>query len=154
MGRYNYRLTSVRVEDAAGTSYTLEPTDGDFSAGAENDNNREKQAVRNRGAFDCLVPGDDIVQELSMTIQMKNEVLTSAAAARITDWFKKQGFFSSLTSVDPQEWAFKVIVTYNDGTTSTTKTYPYCTGMISLSEGNPSNTFSLSFTNYQQPTEA
>lgn len=154
MGRYNYRLTSVRVEDASGTSYTLEPTDGDFSGGGENDSNREKVAVRNRGSFDCLVEGDDITQELSMTVQMENETLTDAAAARITDWFKKQNFFSSLVSVDSVVWAFKVIVTYNDGTTSTTKTYPYCTGMIAPSEGNPTNTFALSFTSYQKPTEA
>lgn len=154
MARYTYRLTSVRLEDASGTGFTLSPTDGDFSAGAENDSNRERARVLDRGAFDGIVEGDDLEQELSITLQMRNETLTSAAAARVTDFIKRQNFFSSLVSVDDTVWAFKCIVTFNDGTTSTTKTYPHCTGTISLSEGNPVNTFSISLTNYEAPEEA
>lgn len=154
MSRYTYRLTSVRLEDAAGTGLTLTPTDGDYTGGAENDNNREKIGVKNRGAHDGLVSGDDMEQEVSLTLQMKNEALTSAAEARVTDFIKKQNFFSGLVSVDDCEWAFKLIVTFNDGTTSTTKTYPKVTGTIATAEGNPTNTFSLAFTNYLAPVDA
>lgn len=156
MGRYNSRITAVVFKDGAGTpaSLTITPSDGDFSSGAENDSNVEKVAVQNRGQFDCLVETTDIEQELSMTLHMKNEELTHATLGRVTDWVKKTGSFSGLTSVDPNVWAWIVEVTMNDGTTSTTKTFPYVAGMIAMSEGFPQNTFSLSMTNYQQPTEA
>lgn len=154
MSRYNYRLTSVRVEDANGLGMTLTPTTGDFSGPAENDNNREKARVLDRGSFDGLVEVDDMQGDISMTLGMRNEALTHASAARVTDFFKKQGSFAAAVSVDPCVWAFKVIVTLDDGTTSTTKTYPYCTGTVSPAQGNPENTFSLAITSFKQPIDA
>lgn len=154
MGRYNYRLTSVRFEDANGLGLTATPTDGDFSGGEENDSNTEKVAVRNRGDFDCLVETDSLEQEMSMTLQMQNQTLTSTVAARIQDFFRREGTFAAAVSVDDVVWAFKTIVTFNDGSVSTTKTYPHCQGKIAFSEGNPVNTFSLTLTNYEKPTNA
>lgn len=154
MARYTNRLTSVRVEDADGLGITLTPTDGDFSGGAENDTNAEKLPVMNRGAHDGLVKGVDMTQELSITLQMRNEALTSLAEARVSDFFKKAGVFAAANSVDDDQWAFKCILTFDDGTTSTTKTYPKCTGTIALSEGLPANTFAIAMTNYLPPTDA
>ncbi len=156
MSRWTRRLTSIRLEDNNGLGLTLTPMDGDFSGGDENDSNRDKTRVLNRQAFDGYVEGDDMEQELSCTLQMKNEALTHASQARVNDFIKKQGSFASAVSVDTGGivWAFKVIVTLDDGTTSTTKTYPQCTGKIAWSEGDPAHTFGLSFVNNGAPVDA
>lgn len=156
MSRWTRRLTSIRLEDNNGLGLTLEPMEGDFTGGDETDNNRDKTRVLNRQAFDGYVEGDDMEQEMSCTIAMRNISLTHASAARVLDFIKKQGSFASAVSVDTGGivWAFKLIVTLNDGTTSTTKSYPNVVGKINWSEGDPGHSFGLSFTNNGQPVDA
>lgn len=155
MSRYNYRLTYLRVEDANGLGIDLVPTVGDFSGPPENDNNAEKARVLDRGEYDGLVEVDDMQGEISCTMGMRNQALTSAVAARVSDFFKRAGTFASAVSVNSERvWAFKTIATFDDGTTSTTKTYPVCTGTISPAAGNPENTFSIAITTYVQPEDA
>lgn len=151
-GRWTKRLISVRLEDAAGTGMTVTPSDGDFSGGEENAENAEHVATYDRDQHDDFVLGRDLVQELSMTAHMKNEALTSAAAARLEDFIKKRNFFSGLVSVSDTIWAFKTIVTYSDGTTTSTKTYPKCEGSISWAEGEPHAKFTLTLRNHTNPT--
>lgn len=152
-GRKTPRMASVRLEDANGLGMTIAPREGDFSGGDENDNNLTKVAVADRGDFDCLVDGESMQQSLSFTAHMKDEALTHATLARLTDFIKRQGSFASAVSVDSGGvWAFKVIVTWTGVATS--KTYPYCSGAVAWSEGTPQNTLGCSFTNYQQPIDA
>lgn len=154
MARFTRRLTTVRFVDDAGTTLVLSPTEGDFSHGPTNDANAEKVAVYDRDQHDGFVLGQDLVQDWSITLQMKNEELTSAAAARIEDWIHRRNFFSSLQSVDDTVWAWKIEVVYNDGTTSTTRTLPKVIGDSAQSHGSPSNTVSLSGTNHGAITDA
>jgi hypothetical protein len=153
-GRWTKRLISVRLEDAAGTGLTVSPMDGDFSGGEENAENAEHVPTYDRDAHDDFVLGRDLVQEISFTVQMKNETITSAVAARIEDFLKKRNFFSALVSVSSTVWAFRCKVTYSDGSTTTTKTYGKCEGTISWAEGEPSAKFTVSLKNHTNPTVA
>lgn len=156
MGRYNYRLGSFRLEDANGLGLTVRPTAGDLSIGAENDSNIEKTRVLDRGSFDDLVETDDLVQDISITAAMENVTLTHATEARLSDFIRKQGSFKNAVTLssNPRIWAFKAIATFSDGTTSTTKTFPFCKGTIALSEGNPENTFSIALQNFVKSIDA
>jgi hypothetical protein len=100
------------------------------------------------------VKGQDAVQEGAITVQMRNQSLTSAVAARINDFVSKRNFFSGLQSVDPLCWAFKIILTFNDGTTTTTRTLPYCAATIQFAEGRPAHTFAINYRCFQTPTDA
>lgn len=153
-GRWTKRLISVRLEDAAGVGFTVSPMDGDFSGGEENAENAEHVATYDRDQHDDFVLGRDLVQEISFTVQMKNETLTSAAAARTEDFLKKRNFFSGLTSVSDTIWAFRCKVTYSDGSATSTKTYGKCEGTISWAEGEPSAKFTVSLKNHTNPTVA
>jgi hypothetical protein len=152
--RYTRRLTSVRFEDANGLGMTVEPTEGDFTLGEMNAENVEHLKVMNRDQHDGFVKGADLVQEFSITVQMKNEALTHAVNARIIDFLQKRGSFSAAVSMDSTIWAWKTILTFNDGTTSTTRTLPLCEGGHTLTEGMPSNTFQITGRNHSAPTDA
>lgn len=154
MARYTRRLTSVRFEDAAGLGLTITPTDGDLSMGENNAEFAEHQPVYDRDQHDGFTLGQDLVQECSLTVQMKNEALTSGVAARILDFILKRGTFSAATSVDATIWSWKTIVTFDDGTTSTTRTLPKCEGGEAITEGQPSNTIAINFRNHQAPVDA
>lgn len=156
MSRFTKRLTSVRFEDAAGLGMTVTPTDGDFSIGETNAENAEHIKVMNRSQHDGFVLGDDMVQEFSITLQMKNESLTSAVNARIVDFLQRRGTFgpSNTTSVDDTIWAWKTIVTFNDGKGNVaTRTLPLCEGGHSLAEGAPTNTISITGNNHAAPID-
>jgi hypothetical protein len=149
MSRFTKRLTSVRFEDAAGLGMSVTPTDGDFSVGETNAENAEHIKVMNRSVHDGFVLGDDMVQEFSITLQMKNESLTSAVQARIVDFIQKRGTFASATSVDSTIWAWKTIITFNDGKGNVaTRTLPICEGGHSIAEGAPTNTISITGNNH------
>ena len=157
MARYTRRLTSVAFEDNTAMtplSFTVSPTEGDLSIGEWNSEFAEHQPVYDRDVHDGFTLGQDIVQECSITVQMENQALTDAMAARVLDWLMKTGSFSSAVSIDSTIWAWKTICTFNDGTTSTTITLPKCEGGISLTEGQPSNTFAITFRNHLKPTIA
>ena len=154
MSRYTRRLTSVRFEDSVGLGLTIEPTDGDLSLGETNAEFAEHQPVYNRDVHDGFTLGQDQVQACSITVQMKNETLTHATLARIEDFVKKRGSFASASSIDATIWAWKAIVTFNDGTTSTTRTLPKCEGGSALTEGQPANTIAINFNNHQIPVDA
>lgn len=156
MSRYTPRLTSVRFEDNAGLGMTIGPGEGDFSHGAMNAENAEIVPVYDRDSFDGLVEGQDLVQEGSITVQMRNEALTSGVAARVTDFIKKRGLFAAAATVsdNPRVWAHKIILTFNDGSTLTTRTLPHVKSDIAFAEGRPAHTFTISYRNFQNPTDA
>lgn len=153
MSRYSRRLTSVRFEDAAGLGLTVTPGEGNLTMSETNAEFAEHMPVYNRDVHDGFILGQDTVQECTITVQQKNESLTSAVAARILDFVLKRGLYAAAVSVDPTIWAWKTIVTYNDGSTSTSRTLPKCEGGAALSEGQP-NTFEIGFRNHLKPVDA
>lgn len=153
--RFTRRLTSVRFEDALGLGMTVTPTDGDFTMGAANAENAEHIKVFNRDQHDGFVLGQDMVQDFSITVQMKNESITSAVAARILDFVHKRGIFASATSMDDTIWSWKTIVSFDDGKGHTgSRTLPLCEGGEAFSEGSPSNTIAISGRSHSAPVDA
>jgi len=155
MARWTSRLTSVRVQDATGlVGFDLEPGAGDLTTGGENAENAEHIKKLNRGQHDGFVLGDDLVQDVAITLELRNEALTHATQARLTDWFKKQGSFAAAQSVDATIWAFVVIVTMTDGVTTTTKTLPIVEGEKSFAEAKEGHTLAISLRNHGPIVEA
>jgi hypothetical protein len=148
MSRYTRRLTSLRFEDAAGLGIDITPYDGDFSSGEGNAENAEHVPVMDRDQHDGFVLGADLVQDLSVTVHMLNQSLTHATNARILDFMHKRGSFASATSVDPTIWCWKAIATFNDGTTTATRTWPKCEGGAAIAVGAPHNTITITARNH------
>ena len=148
MARFNARQTTVVFQDsAASNTITVGPGEGDFSIGATVSGNKERVRLLDRGAFDGFIETDDLEQEFSITIAVSKETLTHATAARIYDFVHKSGSFASANSTSADIWAWKILVTMTDGTTTATLTLPVCQGTISFSEGKEFHTFSISGTN-------
>ncbi len=148
--RYTSRLISVKFQDAT-TPAALEivagPGPGDSTIGEQNAENAERMRVTDRGVFDGFVLGDDLEQDFSITLAVKNEAITSGSADRVRDFVMKTGNFASAVSVDPTIWAFKVIVTMNDGTTTSTLTLPHVQGSVTFAEAKEGATMVFSGTN-------
>ncbi len=148
--RYTSRLITVKfVDNNSGVPDEIiaGPGPGDLTIGDTNAENAERIRVLDRGQFDGFVLGDDLEQEVSITLGVKNEALTDGSADRIRDWIMKTGNFSGASSVDPTIWSFKVVVTLNDGTTSTTMTLPNVQGSVNFTEAKEGATMVFSGTN-------
>ena len=147
MARYTSRLTTVTFRDSgAGSTIVAGPGPGDLSIGETNAENAERLRVLDRGTFDGLILGDDLEQDVSLTLELQNESQTEAGAARIRDFIMKTGSFSSATSVDSSVWAFELLVTMNDGTTTATILLPRVQGSVNFSEGKEGHTMTFSGT--------
>lgn len=152
--RFTRRLTSVRFEDALGLGMTVGPGEGNFSMGPSNKENAEHIKVFDRDQHDGFVLGQDQVQEFSITVQLKNQTLTSAVAARILDFIHKRGIFSGCTSMDDTIWAWKTIVTMTDAAGNIgTRTLSLCEGAEAFAEGSPSNTIAISGNSHSAPVD-
>jgi hypothetical protein len=127
---------------------TVGPGTGDLSIGGENAENVEHIKKLDRGVHDGFVLGDDLVQDVSITVELRNESLTEAAINRLNDFFKKKGNFAAASSVDPTIWAFVVIVTMDDGVTTTTKTLPVVEGELAFAEAKEGHTLAISVRNH------
>ena len=154
MARWTSRLTSVRFEDSLGAGLTIGPGAGDLNVGEENAENAEHIKKLDRGRHDGFVLGDDLVQEFSITVELENQSITDAAAARVTDFMKRQNFFSAASSVDPTIWAFKCIVTMTDGVTVAVKTLPICEGGVTFAEAKEGHSLSISGRNHGSIVES
>jgi len=148
MARWTSRLTTVRFEDALGAGLTIGPGPGDLSIGDQNAENAEHIVKLDRGVHDDFVLGDDLIQECSITTELRNQTLTEASLARILDFIKKRGLFAGATSLSPTVWAWKTIVTMSDGVTTTTKTLPKCEGGYAVAEAKEGHTVATSFRNH------
>jgi hypothetical protein len=147
MARWTSRLTTVRFEDSLGAGLTIGPGAGDLSTGEENAENAEHIRKLDRGVFDGFVIGDDLEQDVSITVELENATLTDATADRVKDFILKRNKYSGASSVDPTVWAYKVIVTLDDGVTTATKTLPYVRGGSVFAEGKEGHTLAYSGTN-------
>lgn len=152
--RFTRRLTSVRFQDANGLGMTVGPGEGNLSMGEWNADFAEHIRVLDRDRFDAFVVGEDNTQDCSITVQQVNESLTHATLSRIEDFIHKRGAFAAAVSVADEVWAWVTIVTFTSSSVTTTRTLPMCTGGSAFAEGNPTNTFSINFTNHQIPVDA
>jgi hypothetical protein len=149
MARFTSRLTTVKFLDGGSPAeeIVVGPGPGDLSIGETNADNAERIRVLDRGTFDGFVVGDDLEQDVSLTIEIENQSLTDGAADRIRDFVMKTGAFASATSVNSTVWAFRVQVTMTDGTNTATITLPVVQGGVDFSEAKEGSTMSFSGTN-------
>jgi len=86
--RYTSRLITVKFQDADSpvNEIVAGPGPGDLTIGDTNSENAERIRVLDRGTFDGYVLGDDLEQEVSITLGVKNEALTDGSSARIRDF--------------------------------------------------------------------
>ncbi len=149
MARFTSRLTTVKFLDGGSPAeeIVVGPGPGDLSIGETNADNAERIRVLDRGTFDGFVVGDDLEQDVSLTIEIENQTLTDGAADRIRDFVMKTGAFASATSVNSTVWAFRVQVTMTDGTNTAIITLPVVQGGVDFSEAKEGSTMSFSGTN-------
>lgn len=149
MARWTSRLISIKFLDGGSPAdeITVGPGPGDVAIGETNAENTERIRVLNRGQFDGFVQGDDLEQDVSITIELENQTFTDASNDRIRDWVMKTGSFNAATSVDPTVWAFRMQITATDGTNTATMTLPYVQGSVDFKEGKEAATMTFSGTN-------
>ena len=150
MGRFSSRSTTVRMEGAAGVGMLIGPGPGDFSHGETNSENAERIRAMDRNRFDCLVIGDDLEQDFSVTVHLRNESTTSATLQRALDFVMRTGVFASggitpVQSVDlnPDAWAWVTIITMLLGATTATFRLPHCNGGYAFSEAKETNSVTI-----------
>lgn len=155
MARFSSRTTSVRQEGLNGNGMTIGPGPGDFTFGQTNRENTEKLRVMDRAQFDCHINGEDLEQEWSITVGLRNQSLASAVSDRVTDFYEQDGVFDPTTGTSPTQtisgnpdiWAWKTIVTMVLGGTTATWTLPHCVGGYNFSEAVEGSTIAVSGTN-------
>ena len=152
--RYTARQTTVRFEDSSAAGLLIGPGEGNFTISNIRQGNQEVVAKYNRGIHDGFVKTQDLVQDCSISIELENQSITDASNARVLDFVRKMGSFNAATSVDSTIWAWKTIITMNDGTTTSTITLPVCEGAFDLSEAAEGNTVSISFRCHGAPVFA
>ncbi len=149
MARWTSRLTSLKIIDASDAFvFEVSPTPGDLSVGGENAENAEHIKKFNRGQHDGFVVGDDLTQDISITLELPNTSITDPIVGRAHDVFKKQGSWTNAVSVDPTIWAFKMELTFSNGVTTAIKTIPIVEGMGSFAEAKEGSTFNFAGTNH------
>lgn len=155
MARFASRTTTVRFEGSGGSGMTIGPGPGDFTFGTTNKENTEKVRILDRGSYECHIETDDLEQEWSITVGLKNETLTSATLARVTDFIEQAGIFTETTgssatttvSTNTTIWAWKTIVTMVLGSATATWTLPLCFGGYAFSEATEGHTIAVAGTN-------
>jgi hypothetical protein len=147
MGRFSSRNTTVRFEDFANFGMLIGPGPGDFSHGAINSENAERLRAMDRNRFDCFVVGDDLEQEWSLTVFLRNQSQTDAVLARVNDFIQRTGSFApaftQTVDLNPDIWAFRVIVIQTLGTTSSVRTLPHNVADQAFAEAKEANSITI-----------
>jgi hypothetical protein len=158
MARFNAKVTGLQFVDGAGVTLDLRPTSGDFSCSNwALDGNAETLEARHRGTHDGLFEGDDVVQEWSITVEVPNESFTHATNSRPYDWIvnhrKGATALSNVETSGSGRWAWKILMTCNDGTNSATYLLPKVSGGIMQFSENAMepHKFTISGKNYVLP---
>ncbi len=145
-------LVTARYKQPGGATITLKPTEGNFSIGGMNAGNFENIKVMDRTKHDGFVEGPDLVQDITIDLQVPRQVFTDPVLAILFDFFLKKGKFAAEVGVDPTlpaSWEFLLNVT--DGVTSGQILLPLVEGEFSVAEGAEFYTLSFSGRNHLAP---
>ena len=153
MARFSSRHIVLTMLDNAGHSMVLGPGAGDFQVDGIEEGNSEAIEARDRHQHDGLFYGAELTQAWSASVELRNQVITSAALQRVKDFIAKTGLCATYTSVDTSVWAFKLVVTMTDGGVTTSITLPKVRAKATFAEagvGAPAK-WSISGTNFTAP---
>jgi len=119
MARFTSKHCTAWLKDASGTkSVELGPGPGDLSISNLMENNRETVTVKDHGRLDGRVYGDEVEQEWSLTVELRNQSIVHASEQRVLNAILKTGMFagSGATTTDPggQVWAPYLLVRLMD----------------------------------------
>lgn len=157
MSLFHSKVTGAVLEDNAGVTLDLRPTDGDVSiSNWMLYGNAETMESRHRGTHDGLFEGDDVVQEVTLNLRLPSQSVTHATSARLWDWIRsgRKGV-TTLTSVETSGAdvkAWKLRLSFNDGTNSGSILLPKIVLKGDFAEGKDGHTIAMSGTNYVAPT--
>lgn len=153
MGRFNRRNATVRFEDANGLGVPVGPGPGDLTVDGWTAENTDAIRVLDRGVYDGHVLTDDLEQTCSVSIEQRDEALTSAVAARLLDFLLRRGTFANAVSTGPDQdvWTFKVIYTMTKGAVTSGFELPVCRANAAFAEAVEANAWTVSLTNNGAP---
>jgi len=159
MARWTSQNTTIRIEGAAGVGLTVGPGAGDFNVDGLEAGHKERVQKMDRGTHDGWVETNDKTNAWSINVELRNETLTSAAAARLMDLLLGTGIYAPagltpVTSTSSCTYALKLIATMNDGTTTTTLTLPEIVSGQAFAEGPEGHTLAISGLNALAPVFA
>lgn len=113
MARFTSKHCTAWLKGLSGEqSVELGPGDGALSISNLMEGNRETVTVINHGRLDGRVYGDEVEQEWSLTLQLRNQAIVSATEARVLNAILKTGLFADAQTTDPggQVWAPYLLV--------------------------------------------
>lgn len=108
MARFTSKHCTAWLIDATGTkSVELGPGPGDFTCSNLMEAGRETVTVKDHGKLDGRVYGDEVENEFSMTVELRNQSITHATEARVLNAILRSGMFEDAQTTDPggQVWA-------------------------------------------------
>ena len=154
MARFSRRTTTLVLFDGGGHSWTLLHTPMDITISNLAENNAEALEARDRHAHDGLFYGDDLTQEFSITAELPNTAITSAAVDTINNWLNKTGKCLAYTSTDSTVWAIGARLVMADGGVTSTVTLGKVRGTGAAAVAKEGNTLAFSGVNYTAPVIA
>lgn len=153
MSRFNNRLVTVEFFDGGSDSMVVGPGPGDFTMNNIEAGNSEVLEARDRHLHDGLFLGDELVQEWSITVQLRNETRTDLVEDRVNDWVRQTGkvLANNYISLDGCVWAFGLRITESDGTVTVITELPKCRANYSFAVAKEGNTLSITGRNFLAP---
>lgn len=152
-GYFTNRHGSITIT-AGAKSYTFDDV-GDFSASPIVENNSDVVVVRHRKAIKAVEYGDEVEQSGTFTATVPREDFTDAAASRLFDAIRAAGFLAGGTNQNynavDSPFLWSMAVTYTDGTTTGSVTFPRTRLSGSFEESGDVVVCSISWTSYGEP---
>lgn len=109
MARFTSKHMTVFWVDQSGVlSVEAGPTPGDLSIGNLAENNREVAVARDRGTIEGSVYTGELEQDVSLTLELRNQSLVSSTEHRLSNALLKKGSFSGAVTTDPGRQVYRL----------------------------------------------
>ena len=152
---FTRRHTQLTIEDGSTLSMRVPAGEGDFNADNFAEGNAEALRLLDRGGYLGHVKGDDLQQTGSFNLYLPAEAMTSTLRTQIMDAVNKTGAWTAAVSLNPVTqgvWLCRMIVRWDDGHGNTASmTFPRCRLTATITEGSPTWTMQINFTNDGAP---
>lgn len=156
--KWTSKNTTVTASDSSGGySITVGPGEGNATISGLMEDNSEAVQTMDRGVHDGLIEGNDVTQEFSITLILREAALTNAGGqTAILDMVRKTGGWASAATCDPAGvvWCPKLTLSFSRGGTTASIVLPSVRLTAEFAESAEGSTLTLSGTNYVAPTYA
>lgn len=148
----NFTHGTLTISDDSGKSVVVGPGAGNVNIQGLEADNREQEAVYDRGTFLERVPKSK--KKYTVTVQiMHNGKLTDNTTETVMDALRGTGAFQSGTTVDPGGivWALDVELVIDRAGETDTLLFGNARPVADYSEGDPTNSISVQFECVEDP---